>query len=172
MSVTSSKEMQKFALNYWAGSRSPTGAGSISMTTANALNTGLPDLRAKTSRLIHIVGAGSKEYGEMMMFEEILHLFPNLRTIKTVLVGPQTPKKTGRDGKGESHDFLDLECCPQCTAQGRERFIAMYRGLYHNFAKIEQYARPDLAVLSKAVGRSARPHHGRRRSGILSIRRL
>lgn len=147
ISGKSSKEIERIALNYWAGLRAPTGAGSISMTIANALYTGLPDLRERKSLLIHIVGAASREYGAMMMFEEILHLFPDLRTLKTVLVGPQTPKNTGPDGKGESHGFVDHDCCPQCTAQGRQRFVATYRGMYHDFAKIEQYAKPDLAVL-------------------------
>lgn len=146
-SARSSKGLEESALNYWAGLRAATGAGSISMTIANALYVGLPDLRAKRSLLIHIVGAASREYGTMMMFEEILHLFPNLKTIKTVLIGHQTPKNTGRDGKGESHGFVEHDCCSQCAGQGRERLVAMYRGSYHDFAKIEQYAKPDLAVL-------------------------
>lgn len=134
-------------LNYWAGIRAATGAGSISMTMANSLYVGLPDLRDKTSLLIHIVGASSREYLVMMMFEEIMHLFPNLKTIKTVLVGPQTPKNTGKDGTGESHSFVDHECCQRCIAQGRSRSVALYRGFYHDFARTEQYAKPDLAVL-------------------------
>lgn len=148
-----SNRQDLLALNSWAGLRAATGAGSVSMTMANALHTGLPDLRARNSLLIHIVGAGSREYGLMMMFEEILHLFPNLKTIKTVLVGPNTPKNTGKDGTGESHDFVDHNCCPPCTELGRERLVAMYQGFYHDFAKIEQYAKPDLAVIFQS-GRS------------------
>lgn len=83
----------------------------------------------------------------MMMFEEILRLFSNLKTIKTVLIGHQTPKNTGSDGKGESHSFVGHECSPPCAAQGRERFVAMYRGSYHDFAKIKQFAKPELAVI-------------------------
>lgn len=147
VSVTRIKGREKFAFNYWAGLRLATSAGSISMTMANALYTGLPDLRAKTSVLIHVVGAGPREYGELLMFEEILHLFPNLKTIKTVLVGPETLKYIGKNDTVENHDFMGCDCCPECIAQGRQRFVALYRGLYHDFVKIDQYAKPDLAVL-------------------------
>lgn len=141
------KGIEKSALNYWAGLRMATDSGSMSMTIANALSIGLPDLRTKSSLLIDIIGAGSREFGLLMMLEELLHLFPNLRAVRTVLIGPNTPKNTGEYGRSEIHDFVDQDCCPQCTVEGRKKFVALYRGFYHDFVKIEQYATPDLAVL-------------------------
>lgn len=143
------KDIEKSPINYWAELRVATDASSMSMTIANALSIGLPDLRTKTSLLIHIIGAGSREFGLLMMLEELLHLFPNLRAVKTVLIGPNTPKNTGEYGRSEVgvHDFVDQDCCPQCTVEGRKKFVALHRGFYHDFVKIEQYATPDLAVL-------------------------
>jgi splicing suppressor protein 51 len=141
------KAIEKSALNYWARLRMATDAACISMTIANALSIGLPDLHTRSSLLIHIIGASPREFGLSMMLEEILHLFPNLRSIRTAFVGPNTPVNTGKDGKSEVHDFVDQDCCPHCTTEGRKRSVALYRGLYHDFTKIEQYAAPDLAIL-------------------------
>ncbi|KAL1879185.1 hypothetical protein Daus18300_001764 [Diaporthe australafricana] len=141
------QEGEKFAKTNWAGLRVATMASIMSMTIANALYVGLPDLRAKTSLLIHVIGASSTEWGNLMMFEEILHLFPNLNTIKVFHIGPKTPQSTGKEGKSPHYNFIDLECCPPCSATGRQRWVATYRGLYHDFVKIEEYTKPDLAVL-------------------------
>ncbi|KAI3398888.1 hypothetical protein diail_8397 [Diaporthe ilicicola] len=148
-----SKEDEQYAKNQWARLRAATMASTVSMTIANALYAGLPDLRARTSLLIHIVEAAGTEYRVMMMFEEILHLFPNLSTIKVFLIGLKTPEATDEDGRSPHSNLIDHECCRPCTAKGRKRSVATYRGLYHGFANMKPYTKSDLMILFNS-GRS------------------
>lgn len=70
-----------------------------------------------TSLNLHVIGANSVELGELMLFEEILHLLPALKTLDCSFVGLDLPKPIGTEEK------LMLDCCDDCTSAGRTRSI-------------------------------------------------
>ncbi|KAF2637958.1 hypothetical protein P280DRAFT_471615 [Massarina eburnea CBS 473.64] len=92
---------------------------------------------------IHLVGATGRELVAMGNFEEILHLIPSVRSLHITAIGPSL--MAGSDSPLIPKTSVD--CCPACKADGRTRSIAVYKGLYHDYAKIAEFEKPDLVVL-------------------------
>jgi mitochondrial splicing suppressor protein 51 len=113
---------------------------SIMLTILAALEAILPDLSTKTQINLHLIGADSKEFEALMLFEEILHLLPALQELHCSFAGLQLPKPERADDK------IMLNCCEDCTKAGRTPSIDMFKGAYHDFIKTEKYTTPDLAV--------------------------
>lgn len=117
----------------------------IPLTILEALEDTLDDLLTRTSLSIHLIGASTRELGDIVLFEELLHLLPALKHIEVVLAGPEVPGESG-DGLVGS-ELVELECCEACTLRGRRRTCRLFRGVYDAFAKSPAYTKPDLAVL-------------------------
>ncbi|KAF2868462.1 hypothetical protein BDV95DRAFT_579897 [Massariosphaeria phaeospora] len=94
---------------------------------------------------VHIVGGTEREIVALGNFEEMLHLIPSLRGLHTTVIGPEIPG--GFEGKGHYLPRQNVDCCPTCKADGRQRSISLYQGVYHDFMKASEYRKPDLAVL-------------------------
>lgn len=111
------------------------------LTIIAALEAVFHDLATKVSISLHLIGATAKELDALMLFEEMLHLLPNLISLNCVFIGPQLP--TPMYG-GET---ITLDCCPPCTNARRTRSVSIFKGPYHDYVKEPAFAKPDLAVV-------------------------
>ncbi|MCJ1243540.1 hypothetical protein MMC30_000737 [Trapelia coarctata] len=80
-----------------------------------------------------------------MIFEELLHLLPKLRSLTTWMIGPEVGAKLPDDVKTPKP--IPLGCCPVCTRNGRSRICRIVGGSYHDFFDSKNWTRPDLAVM-------------------------
>jgi mitochondrial splicing suppressor protein 51 len=112
------------------------------LTILAALEDSINDLSARKTISIHLIGAAAREFGILVLFEEILHLVPSLQTLKIVLIGPNAGPSTE-----QTEQHISLDCCPPCSSRSKKRITAFYRGLYHDYVKEAHYQKPDLAVL-------------------------
>ena len=94
---------------------------------------------------IHIVGATGREMLALANFEEILHLIPGLKSLQLTAAGPNV-WAGGVSGGKIYVPKTELECCQVCKSDGRTRSVALYCGLYHDFAITPDYEEPDLVV--------------------------
>ncbi|KAF4629179.1 hypothetical protein G7Y89_g8967 [Cudoniella acicularis] len=124
--------------------RLASGTMTIPLTTLAALEMAFPKLDTMTSLKIHIVGATGREITSILVFEELLHLLPQLQQVHVDLIGFEIPDHTiAQVGQGGS---MKMECCPKCTAASRTRSISLWKGAYHEYAKTEHFEIPHLAV--------------------------
>jgi splicing suppressor protein 51 len=93
---------------------------------------------------IHLVGATGRELVAMGNFEEINHLVPAIRSLHITAVGPGL---MAGEGGSPYIPKTKVECCPGCKADRRTRSIAVFQGLYHDFAERSEFEKPDLVVL-------------------------
>lgn len=110
------------------------------LTIVSALET--LNLISTPSLKIHLVGATGREFLAMPSFEEIMHLLPAVQSLSLTTVGPSWMS-------GHEDDFVpkqDIECCPDCKSQSRQRTFASYRGLYHAYMSSAYFEKPDLLV--------------------------
>jgi mitochondrial splicing suppressor protein 51 len=135
-------EMQEAIRRAWLFLLIATEELSMPLTILAALEDSSIDLLTRKILSIHLIGASGKEFHNLMLFEEILHLLPSLQTLKIVLIGPNSASAAG----GNTNE-IELESCPPCSSRGRKRTVALYRCLYHDYIKESQYQKPDLAVL-------------------------
>lgn len=87
---------------------------------------------------VYLLGASHPGFLALSIFEEILHLVPQLKSLHITA--------DGRNSWKEQLKPINFQCCPICTSSGRCRSIASYRGVYHDFAKTSEYIKPDLVV--------------------------
>ncbi|KAJ7225071.1 hypothetical protein B0H12DRAFT_1060134 [Mycena haematopus] len=95
----------------------------------------------KHTLTIHILGADTREIIGAMVFEEILHRLPAVKTLKLVLCGPEMPG-------GHIPRTIALETCPECTRLGRKRIHEHVDDTYHGFLqnKGTKFEKPDLCI--------------------------
>lgn len=99
------------------------------------------ELEHKTSLTIHLIGATAKELDALMLFEELLHLLPNLKSIHTQFIGLELPRPVDSGS-------TELDCCEPCQAPKRTRSMGMLKGSYTDYVRSQQVFRaPDMAVL-------------------------
>jgi splicing suppressor protein 51 len=125
-----------------------TEVSTMPLTVLAALEENLKDLSTRQTVSIHIVGATGREFHNLPIFEEILHLVPSLQTINITLIGPRSVAVIE-----QTKNEIILQCCNACSSHGRKRTVALYTGLYHDYVKESMYQKPDLAVLFNS-GRS------------------
>jgi splicing suppressor protein 51 len=123
-----------------------TDSSNMSVTILAALEATIPNLLNKSDLTIHLVGASGREVTHLLLFEDLLHLLPQLKKLHIVLCGPDralmSPRSTGDLGQE-----FEMDSCPACTSAGKRKTASIYLGVYHDFAKRPAYRKPDLAVL-------------------------
>jgi splicing suppressor protein 51 len=117
-----------------------TRATTIPLTILAALERVLPDIGTRTSIKLHVIGASQWEIERLMVFEELLHLLPFLKSLQLTFVGLGFPEGVPA-GK-----TIVLDCCPMCSSQGRTRSVLFSPVAYHALAQTKEYDQPDLAV--------------------------
>ncbi|KAJ7839648.1 hypothetical protein B0H13DRAFT_2101891 [Mycena leptocephala] len=122
-------------------------AASDNLTMAMTILYGLEKLNdddawtRKHTLTVHILGSNMKEITGAMVFEEILHRLPEVKTLKLVLCGPEMPG-------GHIPRTIALDTCPECTELGRKRIHEHVSDTYHGFVQNRgsKFERPDLCV--------------------------
>jgi splicing suppressor protein 51 len=138
-------ETQKSIQRMWLYLILSTETQTMPLTILSALEDTISDLSTKTNLRLHLVGAGAKEIKNLLVFEELLHLLPNLKELKLIFVGPEC-KSTGATIDDPMPEMA-APCCPDCTRRGRKRIMALCSEPYHEYAKMSQYQTPDIAIL-------------------------
>ena len=64
--------------SYWTFLRFASETSTMPLTKLSALEKGLPSLTTRSRLSIHIIGASMREWENLMVFEEILHLLPTV----------------------------------------------------------------------------------------------
>ncbi|KAL1611874.1 hypothetical protein SLS60_000095 [Paraconiothyrium brasiliense] len=115
-----------------------------SLTMPLTILAALEDLQWDKPNLnIHMLGATDRELTALANFEEMLHLVPSLQRLHITAIGPGIPGPA--DGTVLAKQNLD--CCPPCKADGRQRSISLHKGVYHEFSQSPAFEEPDLVVL-------------------------
>jgi len=86
--------------------------------------------------VIHILGAAQFEIMSLMAYEELMHVLPDFKTLRMVLIGFDIP-----DSKNVS-----VDCCSLCTEAKRTRNIVFFKGAYHEYVQSSEFLTPHLAV--------------------------
>ncbi|KAF7340392.1 Zinc finger mynd domain-containing protein 17 [Mycena venus] len=88
---------------------------------------------------VHIIGANVLEVHCGMVFEEILHRLPQVKTLKLVLCGPDVPG---------NRSAFDYGTCTECTQRGCKRIQEHAVDTYHAYVqrKGSIFERPDLCI--------------------------
>jgi splicing suppressor protein 51 len=114
------------------------------VTILAGLEAVFPDLKDKETLTLHIIGATAKELDALMLFEELLHVLPSLKSIHTSFIGLELPSPEDNEALAS----LPLDCCEPCIALNRKRSMTMYKGSYIEFMRAHRIFRaPDIAVL-------------------------
>ncbi|KAF9067976.1 hypothetical protein BDP27DRAFT_857555 [Rhodocollybia butyracea] len=98
---------------------------------------------SKETLTVHIMGASvDKEVMYAMLFEEVLHRLPKVKTLKLLLCGPDLKTLTG------SKNVFDMETCPYCKRQERKRIHQHQAEMYHEYAQKlgTKFVKPDIAI--------------------------
>lgn len=124
--------------------RCSTSTGTMALTVIAALEAVFPDISTRTSLKLHFVGAALREIEGLMVYEELLHLFPSLKQLELTYIGIDIPKQSAKEVGPRKR--MQLGCCPPCTDAKRTRSLALYEGTYHDYSKTDSYETPDLAI--------------------------
>ncbi|KZV72350.1 hypothetical protein PENSPDRAFT_733551 [Peniophora sp. CONT] len=92
------------------------------LTIATALETALPDVASRTSLVIHVVGADTRELLSQATLENILHCYPRLRSLKLCFIGPNA----------DPHPYPRNVACGECIDQRRRREVLYAPVKYHD----------------------------------------
>lgn len=104
----------------------------------------LEDLNLDQPHLnIHMLGVTDRELAGLANFEELLHLVPGIQSLHITAVGPAIPGPS----EGTVLSKQNLDCCPPCKVDGRQRSLSLYKGVYHDFAQSAAFEKPDLIVM-------------------------
>ncbi|SMY19831.1 unnamed protein product [Zymoseptoria tritici ST99CH_1A5] len=123
-----------------------TESSTMPMTIVAALELSRPDLLEREELLLHLIGATSREFNRLDLFEDILHLLPGLKRLHVLICGPNAPMALGGPlNNPAQHGVLDN--CGPCSVSGRQRTLLMFGGRYHEYLQDPTYRQPDLAVL-------------------------
>ena len=91
---------------------------------------------------IHVVGASPNlEYIPGPVWEEILHVFPNCKTMRVSFIGPELEGKEGVMNR----DFAS-EGCPDCQSKKRRRIYSFHCATYHDYHASTYFVKPDFLV--------------------------
>ncbi|KZV62957.1 hypothetical protein PENSPDRAFT_758357 [Peniophora sp. CONT] len=91
------------------------------LTIATALETALPDVSSRTSLVIHVVGADTRELLSQATLENILHCYPRLRSLTLCFIGPNA----------DPHYYPRNVACGECLSKGRHREVLYAPVKYH-----------------------------------------
>ncbi|CAG8472034.1 479_t:CDS:1 [Ambispora leptoticha] len=98
------------------------------------------ELHALDELIIHLIGASQYEIMSLSSFEEIMHVLPNVKVLRLILVGLELPNKTTPAG-------ISMKCCSRCEKENRKRICALFPTSYHEHAEQpDDYIKPHIAV--------------------------
>ncbi|KAJ7443996.1 hypothetical protein FB451DRAFT_1568504 [Mycena latifolia] len=88
-----------------------------------------------------ILGAATKEVQAAMMFEDILHCLPEIKTVKLLLCGPGVPG-------ARIPRVIPMETCPDCKNKSRKRIHEYVADTYHSYVQNQgtKFEKPDLCI--------------------------
>ena len=138
-------ETQASIQRMWLYLVTSTETQSMPLTVLAALEDVIDGLWTKEALTLHFIGAGAKEIRNSVVFEELLHLCPSLSELKLIFVGPES--KSTEASVSDTMREMEMGCCAECTTRGKKRTLALSGHKYHDFAKLPDYGKPDLAVL-------------------------
>ncbi|RHZ69731.1 hypothetical protein Glove_279g27 [Diversispora epigaea] len=95
------------------------------------------NLRSLEEMVIHIIGASQYEILALMTFEEIMHVLPNIKILRIILIGLEMPQQ---------NSGIPLSCCSRCTEANRKRICAFYPMSYHEYGHSSNYTTPHITV--------------------------
>lgn len=105
----------------------------------------LPTFNTKQNMQLHVIGAASGfEWPPTCIWEEILHIFPNLVELDVCFIGPDV--KIADVGTNTGGEMGELDTCPDCEAKKRVRKYSFYRGTYHDYKTSQWFKTPDVCV--------------------------
>ncbi|XP_076176954.1 uncharacterized protein LOC143151555 [Ptiloglossa arizonensis] len=108
----------------------------IPLTVLHAMQISCPDWRTKTEWTVHIAGAEFQFEGvNLHAWEKLyLHLLPNLKTLRLILVGPELRLPSGVPPKL----LAKVKLCSECRSNGKS-VIVLFRPerLYHELVRDE-----------------------------------
>ncbi|KAJ6505875.1 hypothetical protein C8R47DRAFT_1102677 [Mycena vitilis] len=93
----------------------------------------------KQTLVVHIVGAGPREWRCSRLFEEILHRTPQVKTLKVIMCGPDAPDR-------KTHN---VEICRDCKVRrGCSYVLEFVPEAYHDFVREQgsDFENPDLCI--------------------------
>ena len=125
---------------------------------------------------IHVIGAGPFEAPATGVWEELLHIFPQIQSLNVVFVGPAIPLDNGTNSQseqratdasgGDSSDTdpdddeeggtgkfaagCEMRCCAGCRASGRRRWYSYFPMPYHDYRRVVARELTDVADADKA----------------------
>ncbi|KAJ6554867.1 hypothetical protein B0H19DRAFT_1154664 [Mycena capillaripes] len=122
-------------------------AASDNLTMAMTILYGLEKLHdddawtRKHTLTVHILGATMKEIEGAMVFEEILHRVPEVKTLKLLLCGPEMPGN-------HIPRVIAMDTCPECTKLGHKRIHEHVADTYHGYVQHQgtKFEKPDLCI--------------------------
>jgi mitochondrial splicing suppressor protein 51 len=119
--LASSPDLKPLAGNYKMACalRAATERTSIMLTIIAALEAVFLDLATKISLYLHLIGVSTGELDVLMLFEEVLHLLPAVKSVDCSSVRIERPRPI------HNNEWLTLDCCEDCTSAGRTRSIYM-----------------------------------------------
>ena len=104
----------------------------------------LKTFNIKNSMQLHVIGAAPMyEWPPTCIWEEILHVFPNLIELDVLFVGPEVSAAETTYNEGET---VQMETCPDCSKRGRLRKCSHFQGTYHEYKLSSYFNPPDLCV--------------------------
>lgn len=113
------------------------------LTILAAIEATRPSINNFTTLSLHLIGATAKELDALMLFEELLHLLPNVQNLNCIFIGPNMPRPENSSG-----ERIYLDTCPLCQTKNRTRSMVMFKGTYAEYMRsLDVYRGPDLAVL-------------------------
>lgn len=119
--------------------RNATKIQTMPITVLAAMEEAIPDLPQRDELTLHFVGADWREVHQGAGFEELLHLLPSLKKLNLAMIGPDVPKSPLK--------IIQFDCCDSCKYDGRQIKIEQHITLYHKYAKLQQFKKPDMAIL-------------------------
>ena len=94
---------------------------------------------------IHVVGASPNlEHVPGPVWEEILHVLPNCKTMHITFIGPEL--YFAADGKGRMNRGFESENCSDCQSKKRKRIYSFHSATYHDYHASTYFAKPDFVV--------------------------
>jgi splicing suppressor protein 51 len=90
--------------------------------------------------IVHVIGAAHYDAVADDLFEEVLHLFPSIRTLNIIFVGPELADF----GFSTIYSEQSAPTCTRCMRIGIKLTYSFYEGTYEQFLASPHFSKPTL----------------------------